>query len=954
MGKNLFIGLVAIFILSACSNNSNPIAPGSADENFRSEQPSVSKSDNLNEGVNPYRGVFGAWKVIIDPDTLTAEIEPARNAQAVGLIVDADLSQFLTVSPCSNCLQIPRVRIDEYGDIDIDIRMKHPFPNLLARPDLHGFDVRAIFIGEYPYSWNVPEIQVMNLEGVEEGVSFGFPTVGMLNWDGFTSHFDEILTDTRYFMGGTDVPGNLNPFIRFFEDYRTDAFDPASPVGHNVMPCGSNYSTKTVVYRQYLDAEWLEFYIVADVAYGQSAVLANRHNPQYYLPAFNRTEPWRVEYYLEHNTLIAGLTSSSVEVVVQVFDWQQGATVDPSYPNPSNLAGIPESSDVASVELAVPSLMPNVLISTSPESGTGTPSDPLQYRFTVTNTLANDRNSFGLIAVRDNLYGHTGRHPIPESPAGFPYETNDILDYAIYYPITINFKQGYFIPLDNLTEIDNELYYYLEDTYTRYHRTVLRPYHMMDRGRTKFQYGWDYDYDGVTFDVDGEGLPSPEIDFGDSGRFDVGLRVRTNSVPSQEYIYTIPVYSFGVAYSNRLLTATLTEDAVSRTGSASIAIADDNLYVAYPKEESSERNLWCAIYDRDGNVYSHMAASSSLTLFDPTICVVDNGLHDGIYIVYSGRDTSTGQIHLYFISSSLDGSDFPDSTPVRITTGNPGYELFPQIEYRAGYLYVYYLNSTGPTAQIFCADSDDFGDTWIEEGLAVDNGSDQHIRFDVVYGTRGYIVWEDYSTMASGRGSDLFYADTTNYTDFTNIQNISPFAGNVFEVFPSVDIYNTQMAISFTKVDIAASETQTNVMVYNTNGGSRVVERVSGYTYSPWVPLASAVATSANGHITVGTYVRNSDTHEIRYYVRDLYMDNDIGDFNSILVLDESIGTPAENYTYMFPALVSDAPNYAAVENFTVWQDFVDGEDPSTISPYMSFGKIRPAYFITEGNVEAY
>ncbi|MBU1023069.1 hypothetical protein KKB99_02175 [bacterium] len=49
---------------------------------------------SISPQTNPYRGVFGAWQVQIDWETLTAELIPARNAKTIGDIFDADLLQF--------------------------------------------------------------------------------------------------------------------------------------------------------------------------------------------------------------------------------------------------------------------------------------------------------------------------------------------------------------------------------------------------------------------------------------------------------------------------------------------------------------------------------------------------------------------------------------------------------------------------------------------------------------------------------------------------------------------------------------------------------------------------------------------------------------------------------------------------------------------------------------------
>lgn len=383
MNKSLLfvILFVALFIISSCSNGMNSVAPQIDSTNNDGQDDLSMPVDVASEDYKvDTRGVFGAWKVYVDTDNQTAEIVPARNANVIGDIFDADLSQFLNVSPCANCLQIPGISIDAFGDVVVDIAMRHPFDNILARPDLHGFDTRAIILMDRVDMTTFPDFGVTMPDGSVEDAEINLYGMGVLNADGYTSHYDELVTDERYFIRGIDELGNLNPFFRFFEDPTAGVFDPHSPSGYNVMPVGSPIETRSAVFNINLAEGGFYFYIVADVAYGHSATYLNRDAPEYYLPWFNRTEAWRVEYWLENNILTNDPTAT-VDLVVQIFDWQQGADVDTAYPDPANPDGIPQSSDVAEVELIVPGYQTSVITGIY-ESGTGAPDDPLQYRFT--------------------------------------------------------------------------------------------------------------------------------------------------------------------------------------------------------------------------------------------------------------------------------------------------------------------------------------------------------------------------------------------------------------------------------------------------------------------------------------------------------------------------------------------------------------------------------------------
>jgi hypothetical protein len=112
----LISGLIFIFLSVACSDGSNPAAPSNASDSS-SLRDQVSTGNTLPSGtLTNTRGVFGAWQIAVDSKTLTAEILPARNAKAIGNIFDADLSQFLEVSPCANCVEVASVFFDGYDN----------------------------------------------------------------------------------------------------------------------------------------------------------------------------------------------------------------------------------------------------------------------------------------------------------------------------------------------------------------------------------------------------------------------------------------------------------------------------------------------------------------------------------------------------------------------------------------------------------------------------------------------------------------------------------------------------------------------------------------------------------------------------------------------------------------------------------------------------------------------
>jgi hypothetical protein len=432
---HLLIVLILALVLPACSSgNGNPVAPPSGsntdstapmDEFVPQEASDVLYS--ASRETSAYKA-FGIYHVMIDSATLTGEIIPARNAQAIGDTFDADLTQFLILSPCYNCLRINGIVFLGDNQIQVGFSVKHPFPNLNDRPDLHGFDVRGIVIANGNYNFPLTMVEQSDGETLKARANVSL----ISNPDGYTSHFDSLATDTNYFDPPRDYNANINPYKRYFVDATSGAFDPQSPSGHNVMHTGATWDNTNYIFNSDPTEPVLDFAFVVDCAYGHSATWENRPTPYYFLPEYNRKEAWKVDYTIVSNDLQSGDTGSSAQIQVQVCDWQAGLTADPDYPNPDNMGGISADSDVASVSAEI-SNVSGLVEETSPASGSGTDADPYIFNLTVTNTEGVAAGYYyGIIAVRDDLQGQQGPMGIPENPNGFPFEGPEITDYSTY------------------------------------------------------------------------------------------------------------------------------------------------------------------------------------------------------------------------------------------------------------------------------------------------------------------------------------------------------------------------------------------------------------------------------------------------------------------------------------------------------------------------------------------
>jgi hypothetical protein len=943
-------------IIGACSNNGNPMTPSNPDQlpgNIPSGE-TVSPANPQETAVDT-RGIFGAWQVHIDPVSMTAEILPSRNAKAIGLIVDADLSQFLTVSPCADCLQISRISIDDYNKLQMDVHLKHPFTNAAARPDLHGFDVRAIFIIDQFDQMTDSDIKVMRPSGTEEDAAIQYAGASLLNADGYTSHYDELVTDSRYFIGGTDVPGNLNPFLRFFEDYSDGAFDPAAPAGWNVMPTGSSVYTRTAYFNYEVLERSLNFYIVADVAYGQSAVFANRMNPQYYLPAFSRTEPWRVEYWIENNNLSYMDSNSTADVVVQVFDWQHNATVDPSFPNPSNLSGMPVSSQVTQVELSIPGLQDAPIIAPPPEAGDGSVGNPLRYRLQVKNEKLAGSNQIGLLAVRDQLYGQTGRAPIPTSPAGFPYETLDIKDYACYQWIEVNMRFSFTLFLTNhniRSELQVPFVDLLADVGMSGSRTVLHPNFFMDRSHSRFQYDWDYDYDGVTFDTDGAGLPSPELTFAHGGYNNVGLRVQTNSVPPQEYIYELPVWAEGTNYQQTAASMGNTENCTERSTKHAVDASSDHFYFAYTHEAGGLVDVYLTIVDRDGTSTTRNVSNSAADSFSPAILVIDGGANSGVYVAYSEYDGT--DTFLYSNYGGLDGSGFLPINKERITTAPSGspMEWFPVLIYWGASLHCYYERYAIFAAWVYGAHSDDMGGAWMDDGAIVNNTSaGQRFPTAVTSYSDVYLVWEDFLNFPTD-SVDLWMAKSSEGILFPTIGNISTTRGNFREESSAMSFNSNQLSIAYLGSTEGDTKKIVNLKIIDLNRNSISDIPILSYSGGNVTHTAPAIVGIGDGEYNLAYASYNFDTDLLTHTVMELETDeHGPGLFGYRSILYEEVGTVPDAAANTFPGITASFPLTGVADCFTVWGQFKSGYLQSPTIGWNYLGQVDYMEFVSEKNI---
>jgi len=204
--------LVLFFFILSCAKGNEPVTPSSTPE--LSGQVSELSSERI---------CWGLWDVILNPDTLTADVVPLRGSNFTANVV--------------NFLQPPKVpvhyltvKIDPdktnfpAGHVECDVTLKHPFPGTV----FSGFDVLGIIMDD----WEASTFQS------DPSVVFSTPPNTLLqNPDGWTRWWNPVEFTTYEtlfgYIEGTHAWPNwacthtLNAFKYFCDDLDSDeAFDP--------------------------------------------------------------------------------------------------------------------------------------------------------------------------------------------------------------------------------------------------------------------------------------------------------------------------------------------------------------------------------------------------------------------------------------------------------------------------------------------------------------------------------------------------------------------------------------------------------------------------------------------------------------------------------------------------------------------------------------------------------
>jgi hypothetical protein len=465
--KRLFVNLMILILLgiaviayaySCKSMNSNsisgPIPVNGDNPAIAGSSPPIYVTSTLESDVETGIGSIGVYHGMIDIPSLSGELIPVRNPQAIGDNHLVDITGYLNSSPCSNCFKMESVALNAQNELEVTFSLKHPFPMPVNNPpqfedrfDLSVFDVESIFFfSEIDRPVSFPQVSA-NVFGPDAPETLEQDNSGFWaseNWDGFTTHFDEYMDEFW------PTASNLHPYVVFFEDPTHGNYDPVSwngftnlyhPSGHNVFPQGAGPEFQTINLGKPINQS-IGFMVVISASFGkagrlQGGQLGQLGNPRYFLPEFNRKEPWKVVVNIPEETDLLNTkdNTSSTKIDIDVYDWQHSYGTYSSNFNPltSPLDTIKHESKVAGVYVEIPGVN-NLDWATFPSSGSGIGDAPLHYSVTVFNDLEAERGRYtGLVAVVDQLNGVNLKNYGVERDGVTLFDLDSFVAYSVFH-----------------------------------------------------------------------------------------------------------------------------------------------------------------------------------------------------------------------------------------------------------------------------------------------------------------------------------------------------------------------------------------------------------------------------------------------------------------------------------------------------------------------------------------
>jgi hypothetical protein len=413
------LGLLIAFLIvvTGCSQGMNPVVP--TDQSGSLDQiPIIGYT--ANEGVSNALGLLGAYELILDPETVSAELT-AKRTSAIGESFIVSGKGFFTITPCSDCFKIKRISLDSDGNVVLTFHLKHPFepgndakpPTARNRKDLDIFDTACIVVPKE----TTPTTYSLLGESIYSGIC--------VNPDGYTKELANVFSP---------MDNAVMPYFLAI-DNSTDQTPPVSTYNEFSMGASTEFD---MVFNL---SSPLKFDLYLTFGYGAAARKSTFMSPKYYNPEFNRKAAWKVSVIPPTEPWVEGENAPSDTriVTVEIYDWQTGADVSAqeNYEDETDTTKVYAASEVSEVELEVLGVKQSV--TTPSGTHTGMPGDPLIFEIPVANSAPSPSPAgeyTGIVKVSDSRPVATsiseGRDFLIDTPNGIVLNNVLMPEFATY------------------------------------------------------------------------------------------------------------------------------------------------------------------------------------------------------------------------------------------------------------------------------------------------------------------------------------------------------------------------------------------------------------------------------------------------------------------------------------------------------------------------------------------
>ena len=476
-----------------------------------------------------------------NPAEGTLELTPmARENAALADTFAVDLTGL-----SSRTFQLEGFRINNDLQLVTEFSWTHPIPDPAIRKDLAAFDLRMHILrggGGFLRLDGGDGLQApLGIDGAMEPITI--PDLPILNFDGWSSWGDEVIEP---YIG--EIPGNIYPFIRVHEDPARDPIDPDNVMGWNSLPQSPTIYEwdMTTIIAFGFD---IDVILALEVSFGSSAVPSiepgmpgSRSNPLYFNPEFNIKEAWDVQISLT-DPLFAGVASSTSTMSLEIRDHQGLLPASGAFdPLTAPSTSMRYQSAPREIQIAIPGTLTEPLVIPGESlEGDGSPGNPFTFSQELTGDmfLGPEGRYGGVVRVIDTMSDAViFDDPLPTK--GFTRDENVVtrFDFAAYQVFFLQIFED-----DNIPPI-SELEAAMEEVPVGEMATLLVGVGTQDPDGAIVLYEYDFDYDGLQFDVEAmQNDPNPIMSnvLDTEGEVTMAMRVTDNGVPAKSTIGTVDI-----------------------------------------------------------------------------------------------------------------------------------------------------------------------------------------------------------------------------------------------------------------------------------------------------------------------------------------------------------------------------------------------------------------------------